>query len=266
MNADQLQSRIRQTLASGTLSHAYLLEGAEQDELFQLAQGFAQAALCPHFSAAAPGFGACGLCASCRKVAHGNHENIHVVLGDENSVKDEMVAQMQEHLRRKPYEDGRNVALLCRGDTVTQRAQNRLLKTLEEPPGDALLILLCENLENLLPTVRSRCVIFHVEQESEAAAETEALCAVLGELLLKRAPYYQKAALLADLGKDREAALRFVDGMERWMRDLVFEKKTAAQEEAIACVRLLEEARADLLRPSYAVNYILKALLLQLSL
>jgi DNA polymerase-3 subunit delta' len=102
---------------------------------------------------------ACGVCPSCRKVAGGNHGDIHFVepLPDKRDISIDQLREIQRELSLRPYEAPRKACIMEPAERMSVNAANSLLKTLEEPPGNAIIILLTENANILLPTIRSRC-------------------------------------------------------------------------------------------------------------
>ncbi|HHU86154.1 MAG TPA: DNA polymerase III subunit delta' [Peptococcaceae bacterium] len=141
------------TVASGRVAHAYLFTGPEGVGKETVALAFARALLCSR-----PVDGdACGLCRECRQVEHHNHPDLCVLQPDGNTIK---IEQIRGILRRAPYrsyQGGRKIFLIPGAEAMTAEAANCLLKTLEEPPGDTLFILLSARPHALLPTVLSRC-------------------------------------------------------------------------------------------------------------
>lgn len=223
---DRLICRLREAIQKESLHHAYLFEGSACVDKEAFALGFIKAMLCR----TRPGEG-CGICVSCRKIEHGNHEDLYFARAAEKGhTKDEAIMELCSGLLKKPYYADRSVGVILRADTMTVRAQNRLLKVLEEPPGKTVLVLLAENRELLLPTIRSRCAAFTVNpwgdsgkartgRETPGPADPGAgnpgsRAAETLKDLWKRAPFYKLAGPLSHLWKDREAALVFLDEME----------------------------------------------------
>jgi DNA polymerase III subunit delta' len=102
---------------------------------------------------------ACDTCLPCRKVAHGNHPDLRVVAPAKNTrlIDKDAVSEITEMASLRPYEGRWRVFVLQDADRMTPRAQNYFLKTLEEPPGRSLFLLVTEYPRMLLPTIRSRC-------------------------------------------------------------------------------------------------------------
>jgi len=145
---------LRRSLRTGKTAHSYLFEGISGCGRKKTALALIQAMFCQSVDD-----DACGVCPSCRKVAGGSHADIHIVapLPDKRDISIDQLREMQRTLSLRPYEAPRKVCIIEPAERMSVNAANSLLKTLEEPPGDALIILLTENAGMLLPTIRSRC-------------------------------------------------------------------------------------------------------------
>ena len=144
----------RRSIRSGKTAHSYIFEGPVGCGRKKTAFALIQALFC---NAAVDD--SCGICPACRKVASGNHADIHLVepLPDKRDISIDQLRELQRDLALRPYEAPRKVCLLDPAERMSVNAANSLLKTLEEPPGRAIIILLTENADALLPTIRSRC-------------------------------------------------------------------------------------------------------------
>lgn len=143
---------------------AYLLTGEDSERKKQLATDFARALNCEEQKCFAP----CE-CASCRKILSGSHPDVrwYGLDEDENSIKIEAVRDLQSWLALKPYEGRRKVFILNEAGRLTGEAQNALLKDLEEPPPDTVMILLTQKRADLFDTVVSRLREIKVTPYSE---------------------------------------------------------------------------------------------------
>lgn len=141
---------IRRILGSGRIAHAYLLSGPEGIGKKKVAAAFIEALFCGKSEG-------CGECPSCRKIASGNHPDIHLLEPDGQFIKVDQVRALQKDLSYRPYEAPRKACIIDGADRFNQSSGNSLLKTLEEPPGNALIILLASTADAVLPTIRSRC-------------------------------------------------------------------------------------------------------------
>lgn len=145
---------LRRSLRNGKTAHSYLFEGVSGCGRKRSALALIQALFCT----ALPD-DACGACPSCRKIAGGNHPDIHMIvpLPDKRDISVDQLRELQHDLALRPYEAPRKACIIDPAERMSVGAANSLLKTLEEPPGNALIILLTENAGMLLSTVRSRC-------------------------------------------------------------------------------------------------------------
>src|SRR5665648_752608 len=159
---DQLINLLDNTKRQKRITHAYIFEGDYYTEKLAFANSFAKAILCETNH----GVG-CETCMSCVKIEHGNHEDVYYAeVTEKGNTKDEAINQLQIRLSNKPYSGERNIAIIKDADSMTLKAQNRLLKTLEEPQAGTVIILLSNNIQNLAQTILSRCVIFRINPEN----------------------------------------------------------------------------------------------------
>ena len=138
------------------MSHAYILNGERGAGKKMLANLFAATLLCEK-----GGPDPCNECHSCRQAESGNHPDIIKVTHEKpNSISvDDIREQVKNTIMIKPYQGPYKVYIIPQADMMTPQAQNALLKTIEEPPEYAVIMLLTENADTLLPTINSRCVM-----------------------------------------------------------------------------------------------------------
>jgi len=142
---------LQQAVASGQLSHAYLLSGPPLVGRTTLARACAQALLCTEDDAP------CGACRACRNVREGVHPDLHIIEPRTTNLLIEQVRDLQHQAALSPLEAPYKVFILRRIEQATTAAANALLKTLEEPPPHVVLFLTLTEGESTLPTVASRC-------------------------------------------------------------------------------------------------------------
>ncbi len=147
---DRQKDLLRRALSSGRLPHAYLFEGPAGVGKRLVALALARAIFCQQGNG-------CGDCAACRKVDHHNHPDLHFVEADGNSIKIEQIRTMQKELSYRPLEAPKKICVIDNAEKLNLAAGNALLKTLEEPTANTLIILLTDRPDALLITVRSRC-------------------------------------------------------------------------------------------------------------
>ena len=158
---DWAVNHLRKGIANGRIRHAYLITGVESVGKGTLAHALAMALNCTHPDEAAR---PCGECRSCKLILSGNHPDMIYSELDPNTgaLKIEEIRSVTGRIVLKPFEARYRVAIFRDFDHAQPRAQDALLKTLEEPPPNALLILLAQSAESLLSTITSRSQIINL--------------------------------------------------------------------------------------------------------
>ncbi len=148
----QLKKNLINSLQNNRFSHFYLISGPQGSGKRTLAQLLAKAILCRGEEKP------CGSCNPCRKISEGNHPDFITVDDPEKkTVSVDLVRQARADMYIQPNESDYKIYLFPRAQDMRSEAQNALLKVLEEPPMYGIFLLLTDNPESLLPTVRSRC-------------------------------------------------------------------------------------------------------------
>ncbi len=259
-----LMERIRRSVSSGRVSHAYLIEGPAYLDKPAFAREFVRQILCPRGRA-----DHCGSCAICDKIDHDNHEDLIYIqrLKGKQSLGIDQVRHMQAQIAIKPN-GPRYIVIIEECDLMTEEAQNCLLKTLEEPPAETVLILLADNDESLLPTVRSRCVRYRIEgtgqiPDQQLAEQADALT----QQILRGEPFYQMKKTLGEGRMDRQQAMELIDCMEEQCRQRILTRDEkgilCSSEEIRRCIDGLESARQQLMR-GMNPGYVMKRMLLSI--
>ena len=147
---DRLKQNLTESLAKNHISHFYLISGPRGSGKKTLAKLLAQAVLCQGKTKP------CGICDACRKLQNGNHPDFITVDDPEHkNVAVKIVRAFRDDVFIRPNESDYKVYLFPQDLGV--EGQNALLKILEEPPQYGIFLLLTDNPEKILPTVRSRC-------------------------------------------------------------------------------------------------------------
>jgi DNA polymerase-3 subunit delta' len=198
---------LMRNVATGKVRHAYLFAGPEGVGKRTLAVRFAQALCCE----APPSAGEpCARCRACRLIADQMHPDLHVVSSEAPgaALRVDQVRELQRMLALAPYEARWRIALMLRFHEATPSASNALLKTLEEPSDRVVLLLTARTVEELLPTIVSRCEILRLRCMSSAELESA---------LKHRGEENDQAELLAAVSAGRPGwALRFSQDPE-WL-------------------------------------------------
>src|SRR5512147_1709330 len=152
---------LKKHVVHGTTRHAYLFSGPPGLGRRTLALRFAQALNCTTpVSAGVP----CGKCRDCRQIAAMQHADLTVIQADSEggTLKVDQIREARRTLTLKPYQSKYRVSIFLRFQEANDSASNALLKTLEEAPSYAVLILTADNPEQLLPTIVSRCEVLRL--------------------------------------------------------------------------------------------------------
>lgn len=191
---DRIVGALERSLKEGHLAHAYLFVGPEHVGKMTLALKLAQALNCR--SEARP----CGECSTCRRIAAGKHPDVLIVQlahpeesdasGNVKAIGVNQIREMERIIGLKAYEGGYRVVIIAGADHMSEGAANSLLKTLEEPPADTILILLAVDESALLSTITSRCRRFDLRplppvQIERALIETYAVAPEKARLLAR---------------------------------------------------------------------------------
>jgi DNA polymerase-3 subunit delta' len=197
---DWAVEHLRRGLRNGRVRHAYLFTGAERIGKTTMALLFAMTLNCTSIARDESGSPLdprpCGECSSCRRMVSGNHPDLIWAARESGSawLKIEEVRAAAKQLALKPFEARYRIAIFPEFDRAQPRAQDALLKTLEEPPPRALLLLVTAAPEAILPTISSRSQVVRLRP---LAVEEVRLA------LLERGADAPQAALLARLSAGR---------------------------------------------------------------
>ena len=155
---------IKNAVSQDKVSHAYILNGERGSGKKLLANLFAQTLQCEEGKEEP-----CYHCHSCRQAVSGNHPDIIRVTHEKpGSISvDDIRKQINEDIQIKPYSGKYKIYIMADADLMTVQAQNALLKTIEEPPSYAVIFLLTENADSLLPTICSRCVMLKLRNTKD---------------------------------------------------------------------------------------------------
>ena len=163
---------LKKHIVHGTTRHAYLFCGPPSLGRRMLALRFAQALNCPTpIEAGIP----CGTCRECRQIESMKHADLTVVQAESGGgiLKVDQIREARKLLTLKPFQSKYRVALFLRFHEANDNAANALLKTLEEAPSYAVLILTADNPEQLLPTIVSRCEVLRLRPLSIEEVQRE---------------------------------------------------------------------------------------------
>lgn len=148
---DRVKRILQNSLREDKVSHAYIFTGPSGTGRRAMAKAFAQAVYCKVLAD-----DACGECLDCRKVEHGNHPDLYFIQPDGATIKIEQIRELQKQFAYRASASGVKMYIVQDADKMTVQAANSLLKFLEEPTSQVVAVLITDNGNALLPTIRSR--------------------------------------------------------------------------------------------------------------
>ena len=243
---EQPKRFLQSALQSGRLPHALLFHGQDRIGKRLMAKVLAQAVNCEAAPPLSPP-DACGACRSCHQIDIGSHPDVTMIEATSGKGETEQTRDIESRFIYRPLIGSRKIVILDNADLLRQEAANALLKTIEEPPPDSLIILVSSHPESLLSTIRSRCqalrfaplavdTVQDVLQRRRGLSDTDArfLAMVSGgrlglaleadveALRVERAAFLELGAAEAVAKSEQaEAALGWLAG---WFRDLAIIK------------------------------------------
>ncbi|MCM1027404.1 MAG: DNA polymerase III subunit delta' [Roseburia sp.] len=162
---EQIKEHLTNAISAGKISHAYIINGEKSSGKEFIARIFAMALQCEK-----GGPEPCQECHSCKQALSNNHPDIIRVMHEKpNTISvDDIRTQVNGDVAIKPYSSPYKVYIINEAEKMNASAQNAILKTLEEPPEYVVILLLTANVEALLPTILSRCVVLNMKPVPDA--------------------------------------------------------------------------------------------------
>jgi DNA polymerase III subunit delta' len=170
---------LQKSLRQGRLAHGYLFSGDDMREMEGLARTLAKTLNCQNPPARSPNgqaLDSCDGCLNCRRIESGNHPDVQWVR-PESKIRIITIDQIRDVIQTislKPTEAEYKIAVVVGADRMNVQAANAFLKTLEEPPARSIIVLLTCAFEQVLETIRSRCLRLHFAGEPGAKLDSSA--------------------------------------------------------------------------------------------
>lgn len=214
---------IQDAVQQNKVSHAYILNGQRGSGKKMLAKLFAMTLQCESDKS-----DPCGDCRSCIQANNGNQPDIITVKHEKPASisVDDIRTQVNGDIMIKPYSSPYKVYIIPDADLLTVQAQNALLKTIEEPPEYAVIFLLTENADSLLPTIRSRCVMLklrnikdklvkkYLMEQLQVPDYQAELCAAFAQGNIGRAMLLAKSEHFNEIKEEAIQLLKYINEME----------------------------------------------------
>lgn len=162
---EQIIEQLQNAIKLDKISHAYILNGPDKSGKMMLAEAFAMALQCEK-----KGIEGCMECHSCKQaVSHNQPDIIYLKHEKPNTISvDDIREQINRNIMIKPYCSPYKIYVIDEAEKMNQQAQNALLKTIEEPPAYAVIILLTTNADSFLETILSRCIRLNLKPVPDA--------------------------------------------------------------------------------------------------
>lgn len=162
INQDHIVNFLRASFRANRIAGAYLFIGKDGTGRVKMAKEFAKLINCKNASQ-----DCCDECSQCKKIENESHIDVHWCRPVDNSIGIDQVRDLEKYIYLKPYEAQKKVFVISNAQCLTEESSNAILKTLEEPPSNSLLILIASDAATLLPTISSRCqkIIFNYVDE-----------------------------------------------------------------------------------------------------
>lgn len=191
----------KNSFSKNRLAHAYLFSGMKGTFKLEVAKLIAKAFFCSDKIDEKP----CEQCISCKRIESLNHPDFHIVEPDGLSIKKGQIQALQEEFSKTGVESKKKVYIINHADKMTVNAANSLLKFLEEPPSETLAILTTTQVQQILPTIMSRCQLINF-----VALSTEQL----KQQLIENGVSKQNANILSQLTNNYDDAISLSN--EEW--------------------------------------------------
>lgn len=171
---EQLKEHLQNALKLNKVSHAYIINGERSSGKEFIAKIFAAVLQCENQADSSGMLEPCGECHSCKQLVTGNQPDVIFVSHEKPGTigVEDIRGQINGNVAVKPYSGPRKIYLINEGEKMTVQAQNALLKTLEEPPAYAVIMILTTNMDSLLPTILSRCVVLNMKPVKDIYVKT----------------------------------------------------------------------------------------------
>jgi len=217
---DDIIKHLQSSIMSDKVSHAYIIDGPSGSGKKIISNAFAKTLQCSK-----KGINPCNECISCITFDSNNHPDIINIrpIKKKSIGIDDIRDNIQKDIEIKPFKYKYKIYIINDADKLTEQAQNALLKTIEESPKYAITILLCNNMNKILQTIISRCVVLKLKPisqdiikkhliEIEGVSEQKAqLCAIFGQGILGKA---KELALSSEFIQMREKTIEIIEKLQ----------------------------------------------------
>lgn len=250
---------LNQQIESGDFVSFMLFVGQKGTGKYKAVEDFAVSVLCESGNGAP-----CLMCASCKLAGSGNHPDF-LKLGGEGTIKIAQIRELQKSLYLKPYRASHKVAIIEDAHLMTDESANAMLKVLEEPPENSIIILTSPDKKLLPETIvsRSQIVNFGTGGILQKTENTEDIYTDVMSILDKK-PVYEKMIIAQKYSKEKPLLLEFLNSLEGILREYVLGKSSLSnysEKKIIHTLELVERSR-EYLKNNLSSKFVLENLIL----
>ncbi|MEK7447432.1 MAG: hypothetical protein AAB632_01375 [Patescibacteria group bacterium] len=250
---------LNQQIQSGEFVSFMLFVGQKGTGKYKAVEDFAAAVLCESGNGEP-----CLMCASCKLVASGNHPDF-LKLGGEGAIKIAEIRALQKSLYLKPYQASHKVAIIEDAHLMTDESANAMLKVLEEPPENSIIILTSPDKKLLPETIvsRSQIVSFGTGGVLQKTENSEEIYTDVMNILDKK-PVYEKMITIQKYSKEKTLSVEFLNILEGILREVVLGKGNLSgysEKKIISILELAQKSR-DYLKNNLSSKFVLENLVL----
>lgn len=210
--------QLQNSFEHGRLAHAYLFEGDQGTGKAELALWFAKHMFCLNLQNEMP----CEKCNNCLRITSKDHPDVVEIEPDGQSIKVDQIRALQSELAKSGFESAKKFVIIHQAEKMNSNSANSLLKFLEEPPANFMIILETQSLGKILPTIRSRCQTIHFQALSterlQSRLESEQIPAKTAKLLANLTNSYGKAVEISKdewFNESRDVVIQWFNYLEK---------------------------------------------------
>ncbi len=248
---------LKNQLRSREFTHFMLFAGQEGTGKLGAALDFAKAVLCAEGSDTA-----CSTCRNCKLIEAGNHPDL-IKLGGEGAIKIAEIRDLQRNLFLKPYQAAHKVAIIKDSHFLTEESANAMLKILEEPPENSVIIMTVPDKTLLPETITSRSQMINFGTKAEVGFD-KIDNQELQTIFSKSKKIFEKFAIIQRYAKDKNLAKDLLDSLEMDLRNELLQNKDN-ERNIIKALELVQKSRGYL-RANVSAKFVLENLVLNMEL
>lgn len=253
------ENYLKQQIESGEFVSFMLFVGQKGTGKHKMVEDFAATVMCEDGNGPP-----CQECSGCKLMKSGSHPD-YLKISAEGPIKIADIRNLQKALYLKPFKAGHKVAFIENAHMMTEESANAMLKVLEEPPENSIIILTAPEKKLLPETIVSRSQVVNFGTTGAVEDYSQEFIADIMEVLKKR-PVYEKILLSQKYSKEKSLALDFLNALEGILRDVVLGKRQIegySSHLVISNLELIQKSR-EYLKNNLSGKFVLENLILNI--